>query len=292
MKENLRDYIHKQRPHLADSSINTYVSIITNLFKKMNGTGDIIDFFKKNVKEVLEYLKDKDGKLRKTQLASLVTLTGDPKYRELMIEDAVKYNDGLKDQKMTDKQRDNWMSFADVKKTYDHLFKSQNHLFTKEHLTKNEMMKLMDLVLLSLYVLIPPRRNQDYTLMKIKNYNPETDNYWFKNKFYFNQYKTKKEYHEQVITIPPKLRTILNKWTKINPTDYLLFDRSMKRLSSPQLTRRLNLIFGKNISTSMLRHIFISDKVLKATPALRKLEEVAREMGHNTGTQALYRKIK
>ena len=45
-------------------------------------------------------------------------------------------------------------------------------------------------------------------------------------KYYLNTYKTSQHYGEQVIDVQekaPEFYKLLQKWVKINPTDYLLF---------------------------------------------------------------------
>jgi hypothetical protein len=49
----------------------------------------------------------------------------------------------------------------------------------------------------------------------------------------------------------------------------------------------INAIFDGKISTSMLRHIFISDK-LKDVPALKELKQMAQDMGHTVSEQLTY----
>jgi hypothetical protein len=41
----------------------------------------------------------------------------------------------------------------------------------------------------------------------------------------------------------------------------------------------------------MLRHIFISDKVLPNIPELEKMKKTAEEMGHNVEEQLKYKKF-
>jgi integrase len=53
-----------------------------------------------------------------------------------------------------------------------------------------------------------------------------------------------------------------------------------KPFSSPTITLRLNRIFKKAISTSMLRHIWTTDKY-KDMPALKAMQENAEAMGHS-----------
>ena len=62
-------------------------------------------------------------------------------------------------------------------------------------------------------------------------------------------------------------------------------------MTSNGLTKYLNKTFepsGKNnISSSMIRHIFITDKF---PPQLKEKEEVASKMGHSVAQQELYAK--
>jgi hypothetical protein len=95
---------------------------------------------------------------------------------------------------------------------------------------------------------------------KIKNIDKGHDNFINKNFFVFNSYKTAKTYGQQQVEIPKELKTILNKWIKINPTEFLLFDISYKPLSNVKLNQRLNKLFGKKVGVNMMRKSYLSDK--------------------------------
>ncbi len=118
--------------------------------------------------------------------------------------------------------------------------------------------------------------------MKIKNFKEDEDNYFKKDVFTFNKYKTArfKQFGEQTVKLPKELLKIIKKWIKLNPTDYLLFDSQKNKLSPTKLTQRLNKILGKKASINILRHSFLSDKY-KNLPSLIELEEEAKEMGHS-----------
>jgi hypothetical protein len=60
----------------------------------------------------------------------------------------------------------------------------------------------------------------------------------------------------------------------------MLYSTNGNKLSSPQISRILNKVFDKNVSTSMLRHIYLTN-IYKDLPALNKMEELSREMGHS-----------
>ena len=134
----------------------------------------------------------------------------------------------------------------------------------------------------------PPRRSKDFTEMKIKNYDTKTDNYQKAGKFYFNVYKTAKDYGEQIIDVKskaPEFYKILNKWVKYNPTDYILFSSNQQKLTSPQITRMLNKLFCKNTSVDYIRHIYLTEKYGKLQ---EEMESDSRDMSHSTSMQALY----
>lgn len=288
----MKETIKKNRPNLSESSVKTYMSILSNLYKnitKQKELGNVIDFFTKHSKEVLAFLKDTPSSTRKTKLAALVVLCEKlacaEVYRKQMLDDAHKYNDREKDQEKTESQRENWVEQADLKKIYDELDKDTRPLLSKTQLKPAEFQRLQNFIILSLYVLQPPRRLQDYTEMKLKNFD-DTDNYINKTKFVFNKYKTAKFSGKEEIPINPKLKFILDKWKKINPHDYLLIGSTDKKFSSSQLQQRLNSILGKKASVNILRHSFLSDKYKDIN--IRDMEETAKAMGHSKNQAMLY----
>jgi hypothetical protein len=244
--------------------------------------------------EILQVLENETAQVRKTILAVLVSLFGTEKtekIRKQMLLDASNYNETLKGQKRTEKQEKNWISWTDVEKRWTDLNKELSPLLKKNPPTPKDVLKLVDLILLSVFVLIPPRRSMDFTEMKIKNYNVNEDNY-YDNKakqFVFNRYKTDKTYGKQVINVPPTLHKILSRWVKINPNEHLIFDSKGAKMSPSRLTIKLNNIFGKNVSSTLLRHIYITEKVLHDAPRIKERESVAEAMGHSKDQQDLYR---
>ena len=136
-------------------------------------------------------------------------------------------------------------------------------------------------------IVMPPRRSLDFSEMKIRNYDAKTDNYYKGNKFFFNKYKTVKTYGIQSLEIPKELNNVLKKWIKINENDYMVYSSNNNKISCPQITRILNKVFGKKISTSMLRHIYLTN-VYKDVPQLTKMEILADEMGHSVSTAMEY----
>lgn len=302
---SIGEVLLEKRPNLAPNTVKTYTSILRNLYLRfLEGdtiprkvkVENILKFYTKETDKVLKSLEDIPYNKRKTMLAAILAIMGKDdenakKYREQMLKDADTYNSEQRKQKKTDVQQENWMSQEEVMRIYRELEKDTRHLFSKGSLTNSELQRLQDYVILSVYVLIPPRRLMDYTAFKLRNVDTDTDNYMKGNTFVFNNYKTKNRYGKQEVKIPVRLRNIIQKWAKKHNNEYLLFSEKGTALPQSRLTQKLNRIFGKNISVNMLRHIFISEKVLDAVPALKKLEGIAEDMGHSVDTQQLYKKI-
>lgn len=285
--------IKEKRPTLADGTIRTYVSLLKSLYYGNHEKDSEINlsWFNKQ-DDIIEKLKEKPLASRKTTYSALVSIADDSdKYRKEMMSDAVEYNKMIKTQTKSDKQSENWKSFDDIKNIYETTYKKvKPFLNSKDELNKKEYAAVEDFIILSLTCgyWIPPRRSQDWCEFKIRNFNPKEDNCIVKGNFVFNKYKTSKFYHEQVVPIPKGLKLILTKWIKHNKSEYLICDHFGNKMSNVKLSQRLNKIFdGLKISTSMLRHIYLSDK-LKDVPKLQELEKLASDMGHSMKEQMEY----
>lgn len=289
--------IRELKPKLSESSLRSYKSILRTLFKALRGLDEFDPLYLiRDTESVLRLLHPMTINSRKTKLSALVVLCqafGEDcsLYRDLMNKDieTVKKEELL--QKRTEKQDENWLSWSKIIDLRETLRKETLPLWGKEPLSPGDLAKLMDFVIISLYTYIPPRRLLDWTEFKLVNYD-DTVNYMTSREFVFNTYKTMKTYGRQTVEIPPSLMTILKKWRKTASarSEWLLFDTKGGKLSGAGLNQRLNKIFGRKLSVNMMRHIFISEVVLKDAPKLSEMEEVAEEMGHSVATQARYRK--
>ena len=99
--------------------------------------------------------------------------------------------------------------------------------------------------------------------------------------FVLNNYKTAKLYGREEIPYGKPFGLLLKKYLAVIPKDqtYLL-ENNGKPFTAPLITMRLNKLFGKKISTSMLRHIWTTDKY-KDMPNLKELADNAEAMGHS-----------
>ena len=285
-KEELVKEIKDKRPKLSENSIKTYISSLISINKKLDGDKNI-DWFDKNSKEIIEYLNKGNSKTSKTILSAIYILTSNKDIHEQMIKLSTEVNDEYKTNKKTDKQTDNWLSSNEIKEIYDTYYNKTINILKQKIINKKDTEIIIEYILLGFLSghLTPPRRSLDYALMKIRNFDEETDNYYKKGICYFNTYKTKDVYGKQSLIVPKELNDILKKWVKVNQTDYMLFSSIGKGLNSSQITKILNKIFGLNVSTSMLRHIYLSDKYSQVEENMKK---DAVLMGHSANTQSQY----
>jgi hypothetical protein len=290
---SLKEYIKDKRPSLSESSLTTYNSILRSLYKKLYGEKEEIDFKKFNdAEKILEHLKSLTPNKRKTILSALVIITDNKKYRDQMLEDVRDYNKEISKQEKTPQQEANWVTQQEVETMYNNLKKNANMIYKKGNINSNDLQVIQNFIILALFNLIAPRRSKDYVDFKIKNVDKEKDNYMDKGKFIFNSYKTAKTYGKQEVAIPKELSTIINKWAKVNPTDYLLFDTNMNPLTAVKLNQRLNRIFdGKKIAVNALRHSYLTDKYADNMKINKKLENDMEAMGSSKSMAQNYIKL-
>jgi hypothetical protein len=113
--------------------------------------------------------------------------------------------------------------------------------------------------------------NYNYLVMDKKN------NY----KFVLNKYKTDKKYHSVEIDVPDTLKEVIQLYLKYHPLKgelknkeydipFLVDDKGKALKNSTEITKILNKIFGKKISSSLLRNIFLTDKYSDIVEELKK----------------------
>lgn len=263
--------------------------------------------FLNNTEEIINKLENKTKNLntQKTYLYSIVSALEQVKnknldfYKNKLNEKIKEYNNIDHNQK-NDKEEKNWVSSEDIENIKENLIKnisSKNKKMDKEGY--DDLFKLM---ILSLYTDLPPRRNQDYqeTFIKTKQDNKNILDLK-NNQFIFKKYKTARTSGEQELKFNDneKFKFILKLYLKhhplyknINKYDEVPFlvnftGEPLKQVNS--ITRILNKIFKKNIGSSMLRKIYLSNKYGQDLDTLKEMKEDARDMGHSTGTQqAIY----
>jgi Sec-independent protein translocase protein TatA len=303
--QHLKDIIIKNRPLLAKNTINTYMASIRKIQQICDCDAESIEGLIKNRKKIIDSLGEvQTPMVRKSKISVIIAILDDKhndhteelaealkEYRKAMTEDANKVNKREISQELSDKQKDSLISQEEVTKVYNDLKAEATPLLKKQILNRSQFDTLQKYVLLSLYVLIAPRRSLDYASFKIRNFDEKaesSDNYmvnYSKNKkkgtasFIFNTYKNSKRLGRQTVdNIPKPLEKLIDTWKLFNKSDYLLVNGQGRPITQSRIAVLLNDIFGgRNISTSMLRHIYLSDKFKDVN--LQDLEETAHDMG-------------
>jgi integrase len=297
---------------LSESSISVY---IRNL-KKLNDDKAFGDFsFLDDIEKIQERIAKYKETTKRNYLISIVSVLSlfldnpqlkalHDKYYNLMMKKKEEIENADTGE-MTQTQSDNWIDWDSVKKKWKELEEKVNSFYKKKTIDEAQYNILLAYALLSLYVLIPPRRNKDYQLMTVVDeFKTDMDNQHnyldlAKKRFIFNNYKTSKKYGRFDLPIPKNLMTALNKYLKHRESKFPVDDKNNKPLlikadgtylnKSNDITRLLNRIFGKFVGSSMLRHIFLSDKY---GDLFKDSKTDADAMGHSLEQQRAYIKNK
>jgi hypothetical protein len=294
-QSNFNKILRTNRPLITNSSINVYLSGIRSIAKDIKTPLNTLDDIVDNHSLILKALMNYKPSIRKTKIAGFISLLDrkdkNPKeiediikdYRIQMIKDAEEVNNNEMKQKFSKKQEDNYISWNEVEEVYKKMsVECLPILKALKSLNDGKIFdKLQKFILLSMYVLTPPRRSMDYADFKIHNIDVDNDNFMttIQRKHYlvFNSYKNKNKLGTQQISITPELAYIIKKWTKINDSDYLISTKTKGKVSQVRINQLLNDIFNKKIGSSMLRHIYLTHHFSNVD--LEKLKDTTEAMG-------------
>lgn len=194
---------------------------------------------------------------------------------------------------LTDKERKNILPWSELK-----------NLSTK---IKNPR----DKALVGIYTLIPPRRVEDISLIKVK-YNPRKKdkkgldknfNYLMVGRvtkkpttLIFNRYKTEKTFNVQEFKVPVRLAAILRDYIIEHEHDDedILFGTQKGGVQSgfsSVVAKTFKTYTNKAVTANLIRHSFISDFLDKPKLSLGQRKKVAEAMGHSINTQLKYSRV-
>ncbi len=299
--------LHKELMASREITDSTASQYIRNLYK-LNSDRPFNNLaWLKNTDSVEMRIGEYAVSSQKTMVATIVsalsTMNQKPSYKKIF---AYWYNrmmDKIKEKGEEDTtiksptQEKNWLSW-DVILAHEKRLQADSEVVLKQKvLSDNDWNTLLSWMILSLYTKFSPRRNQDYQFMKVVKTEKQASNLDFnyyvmdKKEFIFNKYKTAKAHGAQRFEVPEELVSIINLYLKKHPgvsksPYYFLVSNDDTPLPSVNsITRILNRIFGKNVGTTMLRHIYLSAKY-----DVQEMNEDADRMGHTSGTQRDYMK--
>lgn len=316
---SLTEIIKNKRPNLKDISIKQYTMSLNKL--KGLFESDNFEFLKEP-NEVMEKLDEeqesKTGKKYKLNFTSkrntlnavivyLLAVDGDKEIIEIYTKKRdelnIQYVEEQEKGIINDKQAKNFVGGATAMKEelngmLDKMNKQLKPIRKKEELSKKDKALLQIYTIFSIYMKMPMRN--DVSLMvalkqgafnKLSKEERESNNYLVinKNNLYFilNNYKTKGTYGEKKLDVEDKeLRKILFYYLKRNGEGVLFKSQAGTPLSRNALTQLLTKIsqkyIKKNVSTTLLRKIYSSDKYADVK---EEMKSDADMMGHSVETQ-------
>ena len=202
----------------------------------------------------------------------------------------------------SEKEEKNWIEWKEVLKVKEEAQKKVDEFVNNKLITAQQYDLILQLLILSLYTDVPPRRNQDYQQMfVVKKWNEKelTDRNYLDydgKQFVFNVYKTAKTHGQQKIPIPEPLFKVIGLYLKHHPNHkgskkfapsfaFLVSADGSAFTAVNAITRILNRAFNKKVAASMLRHIYLSDKY-----DVKEMKKDADAMGHSVSEQRAYLK--
>lgn len=285
MKEDIKKLIN---PDLSESSKNTYASQIHKSYhmmfpdEKNKFNKDLLNF--ENIKKYVESLPNINT--RKTLYSAFMQIV-DKETKEQLLPLMLTEINNYKEQITAGVPSKNEISFKNIKKLFNQLKKDYSYLLKeKRDLSNHELFNLQKFITAAICsgVFIPPRRNMDYQLMKIKNIDKEKDNYIdHKNQsFVFNKFKTVSSYGQQKVKIPEKLYKIIVLYLKhkIKNSDFLISQKKGEPFISATFTQFLNSIYkdyGK-IGNNSFRHAYLTTKYGDINKDLNKMGTSHRQL--------------
>ena len=297
--------------NLSEKTINLY---LRNL-EKLNDGDKIKNLnFLNDTDIIIEKLNKYKGNTQRIYLISIVSTLGlfkdTKKYKKLydkyylLMKNKDNELKNVPTDEMNENQQESWISWDKLMEDYNKLKEKVLINIKNKTISDKHDKYLLPFIVLSLYTLIEPRRNQDFQYLYVVNKYDESlkddKNYLdLENKqFIFNIYKTQKKHGSQHINIPNDLfENILlylnnyplkNEYKNIKKSKKvipLLVDANgdpLKQVNS--ITRILNKI-SNGLSSSLIRHIYITYKL---APTINKLEKIASNMGHTVEMQRDY----
>jgi len=299
---------------LADSSIKLY---LRNL-EKLNDNQPLKNLnFLKNVGDItakLERYKENTKRGYLISICSVLSLDKGTKPKAKLYDDyfqlMMNKNKELKAEEKTneksDAQNKNWMDWKEVEEKFNALEDKVNSFKGQKELNEHQYNTLLQYIILSLYVLFPPRRNEYQKMMIVKSASetsPTTTNYLDldHHRMIMNVYKTSKKEGQAILELPEAFKPILAVYLKhhpllkgkkitkaLPPTPFLVYYNGEQLDKVNSITRILNKIFGRKVGSSMLRHIYLSNKYGDVQEEQKKDAEA---MGHSTAQQKDYIKV-
>ena len=292
---------------VKDSTLESYAKTLERLKKKCDG--DSLYKFLNKPKETLKCISDNPNSIKTTIVPILMFLKlkdADESiidaYKEIQDKAIEDINEHYKSGEKSEKQKQNWLSVEELK---DILLKEEDDYETvrakvRGQLKPNTYLDTQQYILLKLHLDYPIRNDLAETeIIPVSQFNKfspakqRAGNFLVINKnsakLVLNEYKTEKHYGKKEIELNDDITEALNEWIIWRKkhgygSNYLFINKYKNALNSNGITKafmRLFRVYDKQISTSMIRHIILTEKFGEVN---KEKEEMADVMGNSTKT--------
>ena len=269
----LNNIFNKRDKPISENSEKLY----TRNLEKLNDNKPVTELkYLKNIKEVLSKIQKYKPTTQRSFIIAICTVlkNNDDKLYNQYYEILSKMNNDLKvNVDKSDKQNKNWIESDKIDGIYENLRKAVTN--KSKTGAKESYDSLLHYMILSLYVLIPPRRNLDCVLLVISSGLSDKEfNYldFTKKQLIFNNYKTQGTYESIILDIPDDLFKVIKSYMLKHPHKAQLNNKKYhihflvnfygeEIDKSTQMTKLLNSIFGGlKIGNSMLRNMYLTNR--------------------------------
>jgi integrase len=310
-EENIRNYLKEKK--FKELSIASYFTSLKRLYKLIDKDILIESILKDNnilfdlINECIDKIDAKTSKL--TVMNGFINIFS--VYNDLLHIKKKNYNFDALIEHFIEK-------FRQLSKgiNYDRLYMEASNKEKENYITMEEVLELRNkyekqcneyvdfyprieqkYLILCLYTYLPPLRGQDYFNSKVYFSKDEIEddqkNYVLldEKRLYLNDYKTHSRYGDRYIDLPSKLIKVIKEYKLNSKSPWLLPKLSSypknidEHVTSKNFTEILKKIFGKNVGSSMLRKIYVSEHIDNLNGNERK--DLAKLMAHHPSSQMM-----
>jgi hypothetical protein len=235
-----------------------------------------------------------------------------PEYKKHCMALKLQYIEQKNKNEKNEKEYESWVSFHRLQEVCEQLITkaqstgsffvdddnlSNNQLYLQHREHKKQRIQFQEAIMVSLYILIPPCRN-DLMDLKYCLHDKDKDNYFFKNEdgegfIILNHYKTFKTYGTCTINLPLRLTNLISDFIDkfIPAAPFLFYNRHCKPYKDSTFSSHITDIFlnqtEKHINIQMLRKIYATQNSFES---IENTKIIARKMGHSVQTHYTYKK--
>ena len=299
------DKLKQAKKSLKQSSIDTYIRNVKRL-RKVHGTLPIPEDHKWLLAEKLFTWFDKQplNVRRHLSTAAQVALTAygkeSEKWRKRQKDSMKEFDADRRERRLTTKQKEKMpeKGFAALKQVVGDMRRELKRVLSKKHdeWTKPELLKVQDLLIISLYIDRPLRL--DYAGLRVGKHE---GNSIYKNMkkprgyhVTLDDFKTKKSLGKQTFKLNAANQRLLNKFvpasSRITDHGFLLSNRNGGKMSKQVLSKRLTQVtksrIGKGFSVQLLRVLY----AMEHRKTLETAKEVSEKLMHSQEQSLQYSK--